>query len=168
MGATTERWRWVDGYEGLYLVSNMGAVLGLPRCGKDARELKDAITPNGYHQVTLYDQSGTPTRFLVHRIVAKAFVGGYDVGLEVNHKNGNRSDNRAENLEWVTRSENELHKCRVLRTGHRKPSRRMFTDDQVRAIRNSTIGLRQLARMYGVSPNAIRQIRNRVSYQEVI
>lgn len=48
-------------------------------------------------------------RFFVHRLVAYHFVDGYQDGLVVNHKDGNKLNNEADNLEWVTRSENDLH-----------------------------------------------------------
>lgn len=51
---------------------------------------------------------------LVHRLVARAFCEGYSENLDVNHKNGVRGDNRAENLEWVTRGDNPRHSHRVL------------------------------------------------------
>ena len=63
-----------------------------------------------YVRVSINDQS-----YLVHRLVAKTFLSdSYFQGAHVNHKNGNKQDNRVENLEWVTPSENELHSHRVL------------------------------------------------------
>lgn len=162
-----EKWRWIDGYVGLYLVSDHGNVISLPKHGKDAVTLKP-ISDGRYLGVTLYSKEGKPTRELVHRLVAKAFCMGYEPSLEVNHKDGDKTNNKADNLEWITRSENMKHSARILGGGHIHKPQRMFTDDQIRDIRNSSMGTRPIARLYGVSPNAISQIRKRKTYQEVI
>lgn len=107
--ADKEIWADVRGFEGLYQVSNLGNLLSL-RTGK----LMSSRTypPKEYIQPTLYKEG--KSKHLLHRLVAAAFVDGYEPGKEVNHKNGCKTDNRAENLEWVTSSENKLHGCYVL------------------------------------------------------
>lgn len=112
----TETWLPVAGFEGLYEVSDLGNVRSL-RSGK---VLRSWATNEGYRQVHLYRGRREP--FLVHRLVAAAFVEG-DSTLGVNHRSGNRADNRAENLEWATCSENHRHAFRELgRTQpHAKP-----------------------------------------------
>jgi hypothetical protein len=75
------------------------------------RWLKPLVLPNGYRHVVLTNQSGKHRR-AVHRLVAEAFLGQPPMGRVVNHKNGDRADNRAENLEWVTQSENVSHTYR--------------------------------------------------------
>ena len=162
------RWRWAPGYEGLYLVSEDGEVMTLPRGGKDAHTLTQFDTGNGYRKVLLYSSDGIATNQLVHRLVATAFCEIRQGATEVNHLDGNKSNNHASNLEWVTPSENKDHASRVLGGNHRKPGRRKFDDEQVRYIRSSTTGSRPLARQFGVSPTAIRQIRTGKTYQEVI
>lgn len=98
-----EIWKDIKGYEGYYQISSMGKVKNL-NTGKILIGDKNRI---GYRRVTLY----TPIqkRFFVHRLVAFHFVEGYCEGLVVNHKDGNKTNNSAENLEWVTKSENDLH-----------------------------------------------------------
>lgn len=64
---------------------------------------------HGYKQVVLTDKNGVKKNFLIHRLVAIAFIPTNDITLEVNHRNRNNSDNRIENLEWSTRDENMKH-----------------------------------------------------------
>lgn len=97
-----ENWVDVDGFEGLYKVSNLGRIRG-------TKILSPTDNGKGYKFVFL-SKKGKEYRHYVHRIVAKAFIANPDSKPCVNHRNGIRADNRACNLEWVTRSENELHK----------------------------------------------------------
>lgn len=95
----------VSGYEGKYNITDDGRVLSLPRERARFRQLKTSLSNCGYLTVCFGDK----TTHLVHRLVAKAFVEGYSEGLDVNHKDGVKTNNRHSNLEWVTRSENCLH-----------------------------------------------------------
>ena len=157
---------WVRGYEGSYLVTSEGQIISVPKNGKMGKVVKQQKTGNGYMQVALH-KDGRYERLLVHRVVAECFCPNPELKPCVNHIDGNKSNNNFENLEWCTYSENEHHKYDVLGSGHTKPSRRLFTDEQIRAIRNDSRGPRPLARVYGVSPNCIRQKKQRISYQEV-
>ncbi len=100
---TQEEWRQVVGFP-QYEVSSLGRV----RRGERIRKLhtSKAFT-SGYPSVTLCT-SGKLRTFKVHRLVAAAFIGPA-LGLEVNHKNFDKADNRPANLEYVTRLENATH-----------------------------------------------------------
>lgn len=169
-----EIWHWVVGYEGLYMVSNLGRIMSLPKATTYGRIISQRERPkgSGYMTVELYkDNKGHSAR--VHRLVAQAFIPNVDRKPEVNHKNGVRSDNRVENLEWVTRSENELHAYREL---GKKPNRpwagkprlfaRKLTDEQVEQIRKDTRPSSQIAREYDVSKTTICSIKNGKIYKE--
>ena len=111
-----EEWRDVVGYEGLYQVSNMGRVKSLGRKDRFGRVIKErilepAVTHNGYLRVGLH-VDGKRKMLRVHRLVCEAFHENPDNKSEVNHVNEDKTDNRACNLEWSTRTENCNHGSR--------------------------------------------------------
>lgn len=114
-----EIWKSIQGYEGFYEVSNKGRIKSLKRTVKNSgsysgkriyheKILKQNINRLGYHVVTLSKHSKRKF-FIVHRIVANAFIDNPKKLPEVNHKDLNKSNNNVQNLEWCTRSENVNH-----------------------------------------------------------
>lgn len=108
-----EVWKDIEGYEGLYQVSNMGRVKSVARYApnnggvffKEEKILKQVKNKKGYCTVSLSKRSKKQS-VTVHRLVAKAFVSNPNSSLTVNHINEIKTDNRAENLEWMSISEN--------------------------------------------------------------
>ena len=105
-------WKPVKDYEGLYEVSSDGQVRSLDRLDRLGRKVagrirKYSFAGRGYPHMPLYKDEKQSGRY-VHRMVAEAFLGPRE-GMEVNHINGDKTDNRVENLEWVTPSQNILH-----------------------------------------------------------
>lgn len=96
----------VKGYEGLYKVSNAGMIYRVKR-GLYGKPLKPQLCTNGYQFVCL-SKNGIVKQMLVHRIVAISFWGMKD-GMEVNHINENKADNRLCNLEWISHKLNMNH-----------------------------------------------------------
>ena len=103
----TEIWKDIEGYEGRYQVSNLGRVrsLSLGKIAKFRREhegrvLKPYLTRYGYYLVDLYYDTKKKRHYLVHRLVAQAFIPNPDNLPQINHKNEQKTDNRVENLEW--------------------------------------------------------------------
>ena len=101
-----EVWKDIVGYEGKYQVSNIGRVksLNYKRTGKE-KILKNRVDNDGYMCVNLH-KDGKLKSFLVHRLVAMAFVDGYEEGLVVNHIDECKDNNVWTNLEWVTQQDN--------------------------------------------------------------
>ena len=125
-----EIWKPIEGYEGLYEVSNMGRVRSLDREWETAPNhlihrkgqiMIQTKMHRGYLQVRLSKARVSKT-FRSHRLVAEAFVPNPYNKPHVNHKDGNKINNCADNLEWVTPSENQIHSRDVLhRRYHSKP-----------------------------------------------
>lgn len=116
-----EIWKNIEGYEGIYMISNLGRVLSLRKEEvviskyrgtykriKKEKILKNTIFSNGYCVVCLFS-NGVSKKFLVHKLVAKAFIPNEKGLKEIDHINTRRDDNRVDNLRWVTRSENHLN-----------------------------------------------------------
>ena len=101
-----EIWKDIDGYEGLYQVSNLGRVksLNYRRTGKE-QNLKPRNNVLGYLKVILC-KNGKTKPFTIHRLVAKAFLENPDNKSDVNHKDEDKTNNCVDNLEWMTRKDN--------------------------------------------------------------
>lgn len=101
-----EIWKDIEGYEGLYQVSNEGRVksLGGNRY-KVIRILDGNVSIQGYNRVNLF-KDGKPKTYYIHRLVAEAFIPNLDNKPCIDHCNTIRTDNRVENLRWCTYEEN--------------------------------------------------------------
>jgi hypothetical protein len=117
-----EVWKDVEGYEGLYQVSNKGRVKSLERVVKrngihnekrKERILSQTTNPGGYC-ICIFSKNNIKKYFSVSRLVAKEFIDNDMNFPVVNHLDGIKTNNRADNLEWTTYSGNVLH---AIRTG---------------------------------------------------
>lgn len=117
MEHSTEVWKPVVGYEDLYEVSSLGRVRGLDRWTNHingakqqvrGRVLRPKTCRGGYREVSLRKNESYKT-LLVHGVVAEAFLGSRPLGMQVNHRDGDKPNNHVKNLEYCTPSENGLH-----------------------------------------------------------
>lgn len=168
-----ETWKDVVGYEGIYQVSDMGRVRRVKGdkgtlLGKILKpHLRGTITK--YPAVMLYQGSSeTRKRFFVHILVAMAFLGPIPEGYEVNHKNGDKTNPRLDNLEYMTHSENFIHALTVLGVGPDNSGSRngqaVLHESDVLKIRElyatEQFYQRELAAQFGVSQSVITDIVN--------
>lgn len=120
----TEEWRDIPGYEGIYKVSSTGRIYSAPRTTTKGGLMRCHVNnKNGYVYAQLY-KNGKTRNARVHRLVASAFLGNRPE-LQVNHIDGNKTNNSVSNLEYCTQSENVIH---AYRTGLMDPYRREVID----------------------------------------
>lgn len=156
-------WRSIPGYEGLYEVSNDGQVKrlgGTPKCHHE-RNLRPS-NRHGYPTVALC-KNGKPNSFEVHRLVTRAFIGKQG-NLWVNHKNGNKTDNRLENLEYLTPGENTKHAYVIGMQPSRKGEgngRSKWSGELVilvRKLAESGVSRKEICRRFGVSKTWLQNV----------
>jgi hypothetical protein len=143
-------------YNGRYFAREDGTIWNV-----SGKEIKGGLQSKGYLTVSLYDGSKPkkPRSFLVHRLIAEAFFG--ESILQINHKNGDKKDNRVENLEYCTPIENARHAISVLgksQSGEKHP-RKKLTAQQVTDIRQSFGSHASIGRKYNISASHVRDIR---------
>ena len=173
-----EIWRDIKQYEGLYQVSNLGRVKRLAKNSirKDGRPLglrekilKNKPSNNGYIHTCLTDK-GESVFYLVHRLVAEAFIPNPKNKYSVNHKNTDKHDNAVTNLEWHTREEQMIHAVEKGKSGIKgeKNIRSKLTQEQANQIRISykkgNITQKELSEYYNVSRQLIGYIINHKRY----
>ena len=170
-----ENWKPVLGYEGAYVVSNLGNVRSLDRLceGRDGRleihwgkTLKPQTLYNGYKEVYLSDRAnkGKRKHRTVHSLVAEAFLGERPPGTDIMHLDGNRANNQASNLQYGTRSENLVQ---TYQYGGRVARGKLTKEQATEVIRRIEAGEhpRDLAAEYGVNSAAIYHIRNKTAFK---
>jgi hypothetical protein len=163
MTTVPEEWRPVVGLEGQYEVSNLGRVKSLPKMvsRRNGRYMKKERLIGGRSRAAGYPVVHIgPTCRYIHSLVLEAFVGPRPDGFEACHNNGDRTDNRAENLRWDTPSANQNDRAKhgTSNRGERCGTS-ILKSYQVIAIMRSTERTSVLARQYGVAPQTISGIR---------
>jgi hypothetical protein len=154
-----ELWKLVDekSISGLYEVSNLGNLRNV----STKKIIKPTTTNSGYLQ---YNLTGKHVHFYAHRLVAKSFLGEFGQGrIEINHIDGNKKNNRVENLELSNSSLNKLHSFRKLGT---KVHNISLTKEKAINIRKEyAVGdtsQKKIGIKYGVSTMVINRIINNI------
>lgn len=165
-----EIWKAIKGFEEQYEISNIGNLRSIDRVVKHSvdgftRKYKGTkknirLTTDGYFKCNL-KKDGKRFDFRVHRLVANAFIPNTENKPIINHKNGIKTDNRVENLEWCTSSENITHAIenRYIKT--------KLTDEEAIDIFNSVLSTRKLGSKYNVNASIIWRIKNKKAYKHL-
>ena len=164
-----EIWKNVVGFEEQYEISNLGNLRSKERFVKHwrggERKYKSNVknirlNDKGYFRCNLKNE-GKRYDFTIHKLVALAFIPNEENKPVVNHKNGIKTDNRVENLEWCTVQENITHavKNRLVKT--------KLTDEQAKEIFNSQLSHRKLAKLYNITSSIVWRIKNKKAYKHL-
>jgi len=172
-----ESWKQVKGYEGKYSVSDLGNVISHKKRGivKD-KILKLYKLKIGYAVVNLYDGKANADLRYIHRLVAEHFIDNTENEKCINHLDGDKLNNKTENLEWCSYSRNKQHAYDIGlvkpydRRGERNPSAKLSVN-QVVIIRlmydQNVMSQRRIALLFKVSQKTIFDIIHNESWQEV-
>ena len=120
-----EKWKWIEGYEGLYQISSLGRVKSFKYGEKLLKTPKNGA---GYFTVNLY-KDGHMKGYFVHRLVAENFIENPLNLPQINHKDENKTNNRPNNLEWCTNEYNQKygsHNKNVISTMRKKHSQAFY------------------------------------------
>lgn len=117
-----EKWKDIEGYEGKYQISNKGRVKALNFRRTTKEKIISGRNNKGYQAVELW-KFGKRKSYLVHRLVALSFVPNPDNLPQINHKDENKLNNNADNLEWCTQFYNNIYGTRLQRVSKTLSSR---------------------------------------------
>ena len=167
-----EIWKDVKGYEGFYEVSNMGLVRSKERTVLQKNGVVKTLPPVILHPYTQKYQrvslsiGGIETSYLVHRLVAEAFLGDIPDGMEVDHINENPLDNRVENIRYLSRFDNASRSTKGI---FRKESNAMENNPRAKRVVGVKDGVvvetfpcaKYITRKYGINYSTLRaRLRN--------
>lgn len=164
-----EEWRDISGYEGMYQISSYGRVWSI----RKKKYLNPTLHEKGYLRVKLYKRVYTHGHrdYRIHQLVAEMFFGPCPPGKEVNHIDGDKTNNHINNLEYKTHQQNCMHASEhgLLARGSRNKAAKL-NENQVKIIRIfSDLGMTNvgLSRLYHVSTFAIHKIIKRKRWKHV-
>lgn len=137
-----------------------------------SKVLSSRKNKRGYMIISLMPEKKVITR-RVHRLIAQTFINNPKNLPQVNHKNGIKHDNRIENLEWVTSSENIKHAydngLKISRKGETVNTSRLTINDvlKIRDLLKEGLSMARIGKTYGVCPSAIFDIKHRITWKHV-
>ncbi|MDF2931245.1 MAG: prophage LambdaSa2, endonuclease family protein [Chryseobacterium sp.] len=174
-----ENWKEVKGFEGFYEVSETGIVRTVERVSNRKSKLGNPssivikskvklanLSKVGYLTIALVKENKTYTTYL-HRIIAEAFVDRKkDEKYVVNHINGIKTDNRIENLEWVTSSQNNIHALDKNLRRTRKDVDEAFVNS-VMELKNKNLTNKNIAELLNSTENRVQGITSERTYKRI-
>ena len=157
-----EEWKEYNGYQ----VSNFGKVIN-----KSGKVLSTKPDKHGYICTSITDYGGSRIKGM-HRIVAIVFIPNPNNLPEVNHIDGVKSNNRVDNLEWVTKKENQQHEVRVLkqRNGEKNCKNKLKKEEVIEIYnlcKEGKLLYKEIAKIYGVIPEQIHRIAKGVNWKDL-
>jgi len=169
-----EIWKDIENYEGLYKISNFGNIKAMPKkAGFNNRKeklLKYKINQFGYLTIGLCKNSKRKW-FMIHRLIANAFISSIKNKPQVNHKDGNKQNNHIDNLEWCTSSENLKHAFKIgLRNGNgEKHSQHKLKNEDILWIRKNhqDYSRENLSKKYNISKSNLCLIINNKTWNHI-
>lgn len=178
---SNEIWKDIPNFIGLYQISNFGRIRSVKKNKSQKmaffikeRILKQMLAPQGYYKVDLYKNHKRNSKY-VHRLLMESFIDNPENKPQINHINGIKTDNRIENLEWCTRSNNIKHAWTTkLNLGYKKDGElnpnASLTNFMAKNIRLSyftgELTRVQLSKKYNVSVKCISDVINYKTYKK--
>lgn len=159
----------VKDYEGLYFLNENGNIFSYPKkTRKGIREIYPNLRKNGYLFIDLCKDKKVK-KILMHRLMALTFLPNPENKEQVNHINGIKNDNRLSNLEWNTRSENQLHSiaCGLRTTIGEKNSQSKLNSIQVMKIFNDNRKYIEIQKEFNISIPTISDIKRGYSWTHI-
>lgn len=156
----------MESYDNKYQISNLGNVKSLKR---QEKIMKSSLDGCGYLRVSLY-KNGKYYTHNIHRLIAIHFIPNPENHSSVNHINGNKLDNRVENLEWISHKDNILHAwntglCKPL-TGKNNGMTKL-TESDILAIRSDNRPASQIAKDYNIHECSVSGIKTRRTWKHI-
>ena len=170
-----EVWKDIEGFEGIYQISNLGNV----KNKKNDKLLKPQMSRNinGYLFVRLFKSYNNETKAItceqryVHRLVGTHFLQNPENKQTINHIDGIKTHNIDINLEWKTRSENDIHKVRILKkeSGINHYKSQITFEELIQIRKLISIGVRalEIAQRFRVSRDVIYKIKHHRTYKYI-
>lgn len=170
-----EIWKAIKGYNGLYEVSNKGRVRSWKNGPHEPRDTPIIFKKRAYSSGYLYVQLSHLNKKKhdrIHRLVAKTFIPNPENKPQVNHKDGDKTNNNVYNLEWCTREENEKHALenglKLMGEAHANSKLKRCEVLQIRSIyEQGWASLSEISKSYDIAVTTVSSIINRKSWKHV-